>query len=276
MAWQDKSRHLYNMMGHQDSSIGFLSLTNPMNLTVPISLARPQTDVVHVWHLRCSAVADSVRSHWTAWLSPEERDRLATYHRQIDHDRFIYSRGGLRYLLASYLGQAPKSVHLVYGRHGKPNLPQRSGSLQFNVAHSGDWIIWGFSCRSLVGVDVEIWQPRRRLSALIQHCLTVEEQAQLSAIPATQLGQFLHYWTVKEAHLKAIGWGLSHPLNQVQVMLEPTPRLVHAAPVPDKPDLDWQIELWQPDARAIAAVCVSQEPGQGPCQIRHFWLTPTS
>lgn len=139
-----------------------------MDLTMPQSLALPAPGVVQVWQLRC-ATARSLRSHWHAWLSLEERERLQRYRQSGDRERFILSRGGLRYLLAGYLGVAPAAVRLGSGQYGKPRLlTPAAATLHFNVAHSGDWVILGFSRCAHIGVDVEMVQPRPRLSGLIQ------------------------------------------------------------------------------------------------------------
>jgi len=229
-----------------------------MDLTVPQPLALPMPGVVPVWQLPCAA-AQLARSHWQAWLSPEERDRAQQYRHPRDRDRFILGRGGLRYLLASYLGIAPTAIQLGYGPHGKPYLrAPHAANMHFNVAHSGDWVIWGFSHSPHIGVDVETLQPRRYLSGLMQRCLTAAERDQLPPDPLAQLEIFLRYWTIKEAHLKAIGLGLSYSLQAVQVALQPTPQIMRAAHIPGQPVLPWGVQLWQPGPGAIAAVCVDQ------------------
>jgi 4'-phosphopantetheinyl transferase len=221
-----------------------------------------------VWQLRCSTT-QTVRAHWQAWLSPDEQERLHQYRRAADRDRFLCSRGGLRYLLASYLQQPPARLQLQYGAQGRPALASASVPLQFNVAHSGDWVLWAFSRCQWIGVDVEVLQPRQRLRSLIQKCLTPEEQAAVAREPTTQLAQFLSVWTVKEAHLKAVGLGLSYPLQQVQVALQPAPTLVRPAQVAIHGATAWYVHVWQPDPAAIAALCV----GQSPCRVELLDLT---
>ena len=242
-----------------------------MDLTEPQAIAGPAYGTVQVWQMRCSAL-QGPRSQWQTWLSPDECQRLTQYHRLRDRDRFLCSRGGLRYLLASYLQQSPTDIQLTYGTQGRPALANPAAALHFNVAHSGDWVIWAFSHSPQVGVDVEVLKPRRRLQALIQKCLTPEERLALSGPPATQLNRFLAMWTVKEAHLKAIGLGLSYPLQKVQVAIEPEPAIVYPAVCSTSAATAWQVKLWQPDNTAIAAVCV----GQSPCSFEFFDLATAS
>ncbi|RZM82915.1 4'-phosphopantetheinyl transferase family protein [Leptolyngbya iicbica] len=230
-----------------------------VNLTEPQAISWPEPETTHVWQLR-GAAAQEARSHWQGWLSSDEQARWQRYRRAADRDRFLCSRGGLRYLLASYLQQPPASIQLRYGAQGRPMLAAASVPLHFNVAHSGDWVIWAFSRCPWLGVDVEVLQPRRRLRSLMQKCLTPAEQADVLRDPTAQLARFLTMWTVKEAHLKAVGLGLSYPLRDVQVALQPQPQLVRPAVTPTNAGRAWHVQVWPPDAGAIAAICVGQSP----------------
>ena len=73
-----------------------------------------------------------------------------------------------------------------------------------------------------VGVDVE-W-PRRRCdpAKLIHRYFSEDERREWHALPAAEkLAGFFRGWTCKEAWLKAVGTGLSFPLDQVSVSLAP-------------------------------------------------------
>lgn len=242
-----------------------------MNLLAPRALLLPTFQEVHIWQLRCSR-AQTVRAHWQTWLTPQESDRLQQYRHSGDRDRFIFSRGGLRYLLASYLGRSPAAIQLAYGSYGRPYLSELNPPLHFNLAHSGDWVIWGFSRCPYIGVDVEVLQPRRRLRSLIHRCLSAEERLSLAPDSAGELATFLQYWTIKEAHLKAVGLGLSYPLEKVQVTLQPQPAIRRPVHLLDCSVQAWAVKLWQPDSEAIAAVCI----GQPDCAIQVFSLGATA
>jgi 4'-phosphopantetheinyl transferase len=220
-------------------------------------LALPQSNEVHIWQMSLAAVADCC-SQWQIWLSPEERDRAQRFRRALDRDRFLCGRGGLRFLLARYLGCAPEVPVFTYGEYGKPELAQPAAGLYFNLAHSGQWVVYGFSWCRVIGVDVEEIAPRTYLEDLIRRCLTPQEQMSLPLAAPERLHRFFQHWTLKEAHLKAVGMGLSYGLDQVQIAWQPQPVLVQGAPVEGQPVTDWTIDVWQPDGTAIAAVCVGQ------------------
>jgi len=220
-------------------------------------LTLPQRHEIHVWQLHWPG-AIHLRELGFSWLAEDERDRAQKFVRQVDRDRFIISRGGLRQLLAQYLHCTPRDLSFAYGSYGKPTLMSPASELHFNLAHSGDWVIYGVSRCEWLGVDVEQISPRPYLEALIQRCLTPQEQGTLPTLTEARLQTFFQYWTVKEAHLKALGVGLSFPMTKVQVALKPKLWLELPACIQDVELADWFVHLWTPQPGAIASVCVAQ------------------
>ncbi|MEL6381050.1 MAG: 4'-phosphopantetheinyl transferase superfamily protein [Cyanobacteria bacterium J06626_18] len=225
-----------------------------MNLTLPNS------SETHVWQLHIPDFRSELDG-WFQWLSVDERDRAQRFFKPEDRERFILSRGGLRYLLASYLDCAPKSLLFAYSDYGKPSLADPCPVLQFNLAHSGSWVVYAVGQQALLGVDVEQINPRTRLDGLIERCLTSNEQATLPVAHAARLEGFFQHWTVKEAHLKAIGLGLSYPMTDVEIAWHPDPTLVIPAKIDTAPT-PWTVKLWYPTDDAIAAVCTGRSHSQ--------------
>jgi 4'-phosphopantetheinyl transferase len=215
--------------------------------------------IVHLWQLHTPAAAPVI-PQWQRWLTAEEQARAARFHRDRDRHTFILSRGGLRWLVGQYLGLDPAAVAFRYGDRGKPYLapahsPQSGPGLEFNLAHSGDWVVYGFTQGMAIGVDVEAIAPRNHGEGLIQRCLTAQEQQTLSSDPASRQRQFFSYWTAKEAYLKATGQGLSYPMASVEVAW--TPDASQARLVQPSTAQDWTLQPWQPDEATAAAVCVA-------------------
>lgn len=215
--------------------------------------------IVHLWQLHTPAAA-AVIPHWQRWLAAAEQVRAARFHRDRDRHTFILSRGGLRWLVGQYLGLDPVAVAFCYGDRGKPHLnpthnPPSGPGLEFNLAHSGDWVVYGFTQGAAIGVDVETIIPRSHGEGLIQRCLTPQEQQTLSSAPASRQRQFFGYWTAKEAYLKATGQGLSYPMASVEVAW--VDGFTQAQLVKPSSLQDWTLQPWQPDEATAAAVCVA-------------------
>lgn len=155
-------------------------------------------------------------------LSADERARAARWLRRRDSDRFIAGRVGLRQALARYLQVAPAAVPLTAGAQGKPLLADGAGALQFNLSHSGEVAVLALSRAGAVGVDVEALQPMADCAAIAQRQFAPGEWQRWSRLaPAHQLAAFYACWTRKEAYLKALGGGLSLPLDGFEVAFEP-------------------------------------------------------
>ncbi len=180
---------------------------------------------VHVWTMRLDA---GVARH-EARLFPAEREAQLRFVRAHDRAMFALSHGTRRELLAAYLDVAPASLAFGANAWGKPHLAIPTGGLRFNVSHSGDVALLAVTRGRDLGVDVEEARDIEDLDALARTSFSPAERAALrSAPPAARTEAFFACWSRKEAVIKAIGMGLSFPLDAFDVSLDPTapPRLV--------------------------------------------------
>lgn len=176
------------------------------------------TREVHVWRTRLEQperVDEFLRT-----LSDEEREKASRFHFAKHRRHFVVGRGVLRMLLARYLGTQPEEVQFDYGPHGKPSLggAQRASSLRFNASHSGDFALYAFADDQEVGVDVEYIKSNIAPEEIAKRFFSPREVETLNALAAAdQPAAFFRCWTRKEAYIKALGTGLSHPLNEFDV-----------------------------------------------------------
>ena len=144
-------------------------------------------------------------------LEEAEIDRANKYYHVGDNQRFIIARGMLKILAGSYLGIKAKEVILTIGTNTKPfihhSLPI---TLEYNVSHSGNWILIAFS-NELVGVDVEAIHSSFQYESLLQVCFSSSEQKHIILGPHSRKLFYL-LWTRKESFLKATSKGLSDRL----------------------------------------------------------------
>lgn len=197
--------------------------------------------------------------HWTGLLTPEERERVARKRIPIDGRRTLTSRACLRILLGGYLGVPPHEIALAAGAGGKPALagPAASGQLEFNVSHSGEWVLLGFSRGLAVGVDVE-HHRELEFDDLVKGFFSPAERAAWAALPPDGRREaFFATWTRKEAYLKALGVGLAKSLDSftVTVGASTTPQLVWCADASHASE-HWSIASVTPAPEYSAAVAV--------------------
>ena len=92
--------------------------------------------------------------------------------------------------------------------------PFVEGSLDFNISHAGELVVCVMSNTTRVGIDIEKIVPLE-LSAYRQQ-MTPTEWADISGAD-DPIYAFYHYWTRKEAAIKADGRGMGIPLQEVRL-----------------------------------------------------------
>ncbi|HYY29853.1 MAG TPA: 4'-phosphopantetheinyl transferase superfamily protein [Chthoniobacterales bacterium] len=154
-------------------------------------------------------------------LSADERDRADRFWSENLRRAFAISRGGLRFLLAGYLGRHSREIALSYGRRGKPEL-QPGSRLRFNLSHSGLVTLYAFTLDCEIGLDVEQLRELPDHEAIATRFFSAGEVTDLRSLDLPEkLPGFFRCWTRKEAYIKAVGDGLAIPLDKFQVTLLP-------------------------------------------------------
>jgi 4'-phosphopantetheinyl transferase len=192
-------------------------------VSLPASLPRPGRYELHVWHV---TVDDATLAGGHALLDDAETTRAARFVFAKDRDQFVAARSWLRRLLGAYLGRVPATLRFQYGTEGKPALlasgVMEEMALRFNVSHSHDQVLLAFALGRDVGVDVEQIEARVNCTELASTCFSSDEQRAYHSAPEhRQLNAFFRYWTAKEAYIKALGGGLSIPLQEFTVDIVP-------------------------------------------------------
>lgn len=174
---------------------------------------------------------------------------------------YILSHGILRYELAKYLDVDPSEIAYRYGPFGKPYLT--TGEMYFNMSHSMDMALYGFSFQADIGVDIEYIKPLIGIEDLPLSALTIQERNEILDLPiCKQKEAFYKLWTRREAYYKAIGSGLQSETVEIPPecrFLEPHSLSGYIATVAYL-DLFGKITLVQPSAKIRAAASIAIPP----------------
>ncbi len=173
-----------------------------------------------------------------ALLSDDEKVRGRRFVTAPLRHRFVVARARLRSLLGEQLGRDPRALVFAENAFGKPRLADHP-SVHFSLSHSGDQAALAVSEQREIGVDIERVRPLDHLD-LARRYFHPNEVAEIEAVmaPDEQLQTFFRIWTLKEAIVKAIGKGLSIPLDTFDVSIATSPPTMVLAPE-DAPQAWW-------------------------------------
>ena len=186
----------------------------------PLSIG---ADEVHVWRASLRPPAHAL-ARLEAHLSPDERARAARFRFEPHRTAFVAGRGAQREILARYTGLPPHALAYRASEHGKLSLDgaAAAGGIHFNVSNAGDLALVAVTRGREIGVDLEQLKPMPDGMDIASRFFSAPENQVFAALPeeARDLA-FFHCWTRKEAYIKAVGEGLSMPLDRFDVAFAP-------------------------------------------------------
>jgi 4'-phosphopantetheinyl transferase len=217
-------------------------------MTIKIPERELAAGEVHVWRLSLD-IGEIPLPKIGEWLSAEERQRADRFLREVHRSRFIVGRGMMRAVLGRYCDLPPERLQLQYGANGKPELApihgarRGGGALHFNLAHSGEVGMLAVTRCGPVGVDIEQVRNDLQFQQLVARFFSEREAAEFSKLsPEQQPAAFFNLWTRKEALLKAMGEGIGHSLNLVEVSFLPgEPARVRSLPAGLWASCEWSL-----------------------------------
>ena len=212
---------------------------------------------VDVWYCLTASVGPVEIKAYDRVLSLDERARRDRFHFEDDRRDFTVAHGMLRRVLSQY-GQAPAETwQFQLGPYGKPALPDtQAGSppLQFNLTHARGVVACAIARGACVGIDVETIQPPTAAREVASHCFAANELDLLAGTAADDYSiTFAELWTLKEAYIKAVGGGLSLPLDAFHFSFERAGHLQFGGVVDAAA---WQFVLTAPSAGSRMSVAV--------------------
>lgn len=177
------------------------------------SLGRIRRSDVHLWSInRVACCRYNIDSGY--FLSEDDQKRANKFRFVRDRDLFVTGRYFTRMLLAHYTGSTPDKVNIVLDTTGKPIT---DGRLNFNLSHSRDQLLLGFS-NSDIGVDIEMKNYSTDIERLGRsHFSEIEFQTMMNTGTDTRRDKFFEIWTKKEAIIKGVGKGLGISLQDFTV-----------------------------------------------------------
>ncbi|WP_046744438.1 4'-phosphopantetheinyl transferase family protein [Kordia zhangzhouensis] len=155
---------------------------------------------------------DTVYSEFLSLLPEDLRKRNARFMRWQDRHANLFGKLLLIEALKHHNINTNIWNLITYGKHKRPYLTLPT--YDFNISHSGDYVICAISKNIQLGVDIEENRARR-----FNHFDNVMTKKQWKDIQSSNnpIRTFYKYWTIKESVIKADGRGFYIPLDQLEI-----------------------------------------------------------
>jgi 4'-phosphopantetheinyl transferase len=162
------------------------------------------------------AIPTEMSEEGLRYISEEKRARLHRFRQREDLVRGLWADLILRSIITEELHLSNEQIQFEQNAYGKPHL-SGVNNFHFNVSHAGEWVACLVDSEP-VGVDVEHVQTFDE--AIARSFFAAEEHRFIMEATDEQEKQLRFYqiWTAKESYIKAVGKGLSLPLNAFSVM----------------------------------------------------------
>jgi len=212
---------------------------------------------VHIWLVDLSDFANT-ESALLKLLSTDEHQRAERYQFETDRLDYILRRGAMRLLLGSYLAVQPAKLEFIYNNYGKPALDVEAAPIYFNASSSNHIELLAITNVN-IGVDIELVDIEFPYLEIAKRYFSTDEVREiLNLQPDLQATAFFNCWTKKEAYIKAIGDGMSHPLPELAISSDEHGQFsVNAI---SNETTGWCISSFIPQLNYIASIAYEGEP----------------
>lgn len=169
--------------------------------------------MVHVvyTHMSVTEPANELVAYWMPQMPPVIREKINQYRRWQDAQCCLFGKALLQRCLQCWYPSC-SLYQLEYTSYNRPYINQ--GNLDFNISHSGAYIVCAISDTCRVGIDIE---EMRNIDFDIYSTQFPQQEWQVINTAADKRKAFYRSWTQLEALIKANGKGLSIPLKTIQV-----------------------------------------------------------
>lgn len=224
------------------------------------------SDTISVWLLRLDKSAidrNAALAQFGALLGDAARRRALSYIDERSSVLHIFGRALLQVMLRRHLPSDSDLIdagrwEFITGYGGKPALAapfDRSG-LQFNLSHSGLFVMCAVTPTRQVGIDIESLSREVGFDEIAARHFAARETAEIRRSSGqTKRERFFYYWTLKEAYLKARGAGIAYGLDDVSFVPQRNGAVLLRDTRDDAADDAWGFNFLDGLPGCVAALC---------------------
>lgn len=219
----------------------------------------PGEGQVHVWSIPLGASKETC-GEAVSVLDATEVQRARCQVAERNRWAYALAHAAVRTVLSCYTGVAARDLCFIEDDFGKPALAGWGSRLSFNLSRTEGLAVLAVTSGRRIGVDVERIHPSGDEGDVARRFFSRRENRDLNALPRpARPSAFFTCWTRKEAFVKALGQGLSIPLDAFDVSVaEGQPGLLNSR-LPGVVADEWTIRDLQVGSECVSAFALEGE-----------------
>ncbi|MBG0969485.1 4'-phosphopantetheinyl transferase superfamily protein [Bacillus sp. SRB3LM] len=170
--------------------------------------------MIHIYAIQHKGLNHIMFHQLLKYVSWNKREKINRFANIDDGKRSLLGEIVVRAFIKKRFNISNERIKMGHNTYGKPHILGMP-DFHYNISHSKDWIIVGISS-SLIGVDIEYMEPCN-VQIAKRFFSKDEYQAIQKKKHEERIKLFYELWTAKESYIKAIGKGLSVPLNSFSI-----------------------------------------------------------
>lgn len=156
------------------------------------------------WIVDAGEISDAWLEGHVAWLDEADAARYARFVRRERQRQFLVGRVLLKQELGKLLGVPAREIKLsAYSGKAPVLTAPLAPPIYLSVSHSGRWVACAASVVTAIGLDIEIIDPARDVTALAEQAFGASQAKWLAERPdSTRVQDFYEKWCEHEARIK--------------------------------------------------------------------------
>ncbi|MEK6246930.1 MAG: 4'-phosphopantetheinyl transferase superfamily protein [Planctomycetales bacterium] len=198
---------------------------------------------IDLWYTYIGDATPQLLQQYYQLLDEQEKSRLARLRLERVRNEYLVTRALIRSVLSRYADVDPKAWSFSQSNHGKPIVKAPwAGYQSFNISHSAGVVVCAVAAEGDLGIDIESINRKTTGVPIARRFFSTHEVGTLVAAgPSRQQEVFIQIWTLKESYIKAVGHGLTIPLDSFFLAFRTDgPPQLYLSSAPDQPLNDWQ------------------------------------
>jgi 4'-phosphopantetheinyl transferase len=139
------------------------------------------------------------------------QQKISNFRRWQDQHAALFSKLLLQHALSQAGYNSDCLNQLKYDLYNRPSIDNK---IDFNISHSGEYVVCAISDQGRLGIDIELIKPINISD--FNNYMTTEQYLSITRSKQSYK-KFYELWTTKEAVIKADGRGLSIPLLDIKL-----------------------------------------------------------